>query len=118
MTEPRPTYRTRRRSARSEPERALETQLQAVGVTGWEPEYMFHPTRRWRFDFAWPDVRVAVEFDGGQWVMLGGRHNRDSDRDKLNHAAALGWRVLRFSNQQWSADPLACLRLLQQALTQ
>ena len=64
-----------------------------------EQEYRFHPVRRWRFDFAWPAVKVAVECDGGQWVRNGGRHNRDSDREKLNAAACLGWRVLRYSGK-------------------
>ena len=79
-------------------------------------EYRFHAVRKWPFDFAFPDQHVAVEFDGGQWLPNGGRHNRDSDRDKLNHAAALGWRCLRFSNQQWALDPAACIDLIRRAL--
>src|SRR5690606_39740371 len=35
-------------------------------------EYRFHPERRWRFDFAWPDLRVAAEVEGG--IHIGGRH--------------------------------------------
>lgn len=35
----------------------------------YEPEFVrehrFHPTRRWRFDFAWPDEKVALEVEGG-----------------------------------------------------
>src|SRR5687768_16750315 len=30
------------------------------------------PARRWRFDFAWPELKVAVECDGG--TFTGGRH--------------------------------------------
>lgn len=89
---------------------------QTGSAAGVQAEYQFAPPRRWRYDFAWPERRVAVEFDGGQWVAFGGRHNRDSDREKLNHGAALGWRVLRFSNQQWDTDPLTCMRLVAQAL--
>ena len=83
-----------------------------------EAEYRFHHDRKWRFDFAFTDRRdkLAVEFDGGQWVANGGRHNRDSDREKLNEAAARRWRVLRFSNQQWAADPLGCCALVLRAL--
>jgi hypothetical protein len=60
-------------------------------------EFRFSPPRLWRFDMAWPDERVALEVDGGQYVFGGGRHNSDADRDKMNSAAALGWRVLRVS---------------------
>ena len=80
-------------------------------------EYRFAPPRRWRFDYAWPAVKVAVEFDGGQWLPRGGRHNRDTDRDKLNHAAVMSWKVLRFSNQKWEASPIDCIGLICQAIT-
>ena len=90
---------------------------QQTGLQSPVAEYQFAPPRRWRFDYAWPDSRVAVEFDGGQWVAHGGRHNRDTDREKLNHAAALGWRVLRFSNQQWEASPVDCVTLIALAIT-
>jgi very-short-patch-repair endonuclease len=79
-------------------------------------EYRFHATRKWRFDYAWPSHRCALEIDGGQWVAGGGRHNRDSDREKLNHAAADGWRVLRFSTQQVEREPDACIELLRRTL--
>ena len=81
-----------------------------------EVEYRFAPPRRWRFDYAWPPEKVALEFDGGQWVAQGGRHNRDSDREKLLEAAALGWIVLRISNQQWAVDPWKCIDYVERAL--
>lgn len=62
-------------------------------------EYRFHPVRRWRFDFAWPDLMVAAEVEGGTWAR--GRHTRgagfEADCEKYNTAASLGWRVLRFT---------------------
>ena len=79
-------------------------------------EHRFHATRRWRFDFAYPAQRLAVECDGGQFAPGGGRHNRDSDRVKLNAAAALGWRVLRFSGGQLCSDPHGCVKVLRAAL--
>lgn len=61
-------------------------------------EHRFHPTRRWRFDFALPGDRIGIEIDGGVWT--GGRHTRGAgfikDQEKTNAAAVLGWRVLRF----------------------
>jgi hypothetical protein len=60
-------------------------------------EHRFHPTRRWRFDFAWPLISVALEVEGAVWV--GGRHTRGSgflgDMTKYNTATLMGWRVLR-----------------------
>jgi hypothetical protein len=66
-----------------------------------ETEFRFHPVRRWRFDGAFPSVKIAVEIDGGVWSY--GRHNRGSgylkDMEKLNHAARLGWAVYHFTPQ-------------------
>ena len=60
-------------------------------------EYRFHPERKWRFDYAWPDAKVALEVEGGVWT--GGRHTSPAgflkDIEKYNAAARLGWRVLR-----------------------
>ena len=62
-----------------------------------EREYRFAPPRRWRFDLAWPALKVAVEVEGGSWV--GGRHSRpggfEKDAEKYNEAVIAGWRVLR-----------------------
>lgn len=56
-------------------------------------ELAFHPERKWRFDFAWPDAKLALELEGM------GRHQRflgyQEDCAKYNAAVLLGWRVLR-----------------------
>jgi len=65
------------------------------------PEYRFHSERRWRFDFAWPLAKLAVEIEGGISRWKPGRHQRDygyqGDLDKYNAAVLSGWRLLRFS---------------------
>ena len=70
-------------------------------------EFRFHPQRKWRFDFAWPEKRVAVEVDGG--IFIGGRHvdpmGGHNDRSKHNAATALGWKVLRYDARHLSDDP-------------
>ena len=62
-------------------------------------EFRFHPTRKWRFDYAMPALKVAVEVDGGVWA--GGRHINPAgyinDMEKLNNAASMGWLVLRIT---------------------
>ena len=81
-----------------------------------EKQLKFHPIRRWRFDFSLPEIKVAIEIDGGQWAPNGGRHNRDSDREKLNAAASLGWVVLRFSNKMILQDPLGCIKIVDETI--
>ncbi len=66
-------------------------------------EYSFCPTRKWRFDYAWPDRQIAVEIEGGIWTR--GAHVRGghfmSDMEKYNEAARLGWRLFRFTPTQY-----------------
>jgi very-short-patch-repair endonuclease len=65
-------------------------------------EYRFHPVRRWRFDAAWVEQKVAVEIQGGSWIN--GGHSRAghqaSDMEKLNTAQLMGWVVLQFNTVQ------------------
>lgn len=57
--------------------------------------------RGWKFDFALPALKIAVEVDGNAWQTKGGgRHGTDKDRVKMNEAAARGWLVFRFSPKQ------------------
>lgn len=70
-------------------------------------EYKFHPRRKWRFDVAFVDARVYVELDGG--VYSNGRHTRgagfEADCEKLNAAALMGWRGLRYTATMLNNDP-------------
>ena len=54
--------------------------------------------RDYRFDVAFPRVKLAIEIDGG--VFSGGRHSRGAgyreDTYKVNLASLLGWTVLRY----------------------
>jgi very-short-patch-repair endonuclease len=79
-------------------EEQLLFQIRAVGLPDPEREYRFHDKRRWRFDFAYPDDKIAIEVEGGVWSR--GRHTRGSgfiaDCEKYNAAAELEWCVLRF----------------------
>jgi len=64
-----------------------------------EREFKFALPRKYRFDFAWPERKLAVEVEGGTWIN--GRHNRASsiekDMSKYNLASRMGWVILRFS---------------------
>ncbi len=93
----------------------------------WIPEYAFNkPHTKHRFDWALPDRKIALEVDGAnrmvRWSekaqkhVAVGAHTQDKDYDKLNHAAAYGWIVFRFSVQQLETDPAACIALVLRAL--
>ena len=73
--------------------------LHLVGKNGFVTEYKFHPDRRWRFDFAIPELKLAFEAEGGVWTR--GRHTRPTgyikDCEKYNAAMDLGWKVYRFA---------------------
>ena len=75
-------------------------------------ELEFCAGRRWRFDYAIPEYKIALEVEGGAFkkrryydgdgelvTTIGGRHNSAkgflADMEKYNTATVLGWRLLR-----------------------
>jgi hypothetical protein len=59
-------------------------------------EYRFSPPRRYRWDYAHPTSKVAIEIQGGVWMGRSGHSGGTGllkDYEKLNLAASLGWRV-------------------------
>ena len=81
----------------SDGERALETQLRQLGIDGWVRELRFDEARMWRFDFAWPELDIAIEVEGGQWIGGHGGTRFDADCEKYAEAAIRGWTVVRVS---------------------
>lgn len=67
-------------------------------------EYKFHPTRKWRFDFAYPGLKVALEKEGGVFMGSRGRHTNGggftADCEKYSVAASMGWLVIRATTAQ------------------
>lgn len=78
--------------------------LKEAGFKAPVPEFRFNPDRRWKFDYAWPDEKIAVEIEGGVWIR--GRHSRGkgmiADMEKYNWATLHGWKVLRYTPQNLS----------------
>jgi very-short-patch-repair endonuclease len=85
----------------------LNLHIRTWGLPPPEREYRFHPTRRWRFDRAWPEFKLAVEIEGVIGAGRGGRHQRPvgmaRDAEKYNAAQLAGWTVLRFTPAQIKA---------------
>jgi len=79
-------------------ERKFLLRIKAAGLPLPEAEYRFHPKRKWRFDFAYPQKKIAIECEGAIWTC--GRHTRGggfiTDCRKYNTAAIMGWTVLRY----------------------
>lgn len=81
---------------------------QLVGFPDPVTELLFHPKRKWRFDFAWEEQKLALEIHGG--IHSGGRHTRGrgfvEDRAKMNEATLLGWTVLEVTPEHIKSGQL------------
>lgn len=84
---------------KGENERLLYEILNDVWPHQWVKEHKGINGRKFRFDCANPSQKIAIEIEGGIWVM--GRHNQPigmkTDMDKYNLAVIEGWRVLRYT---------------------
>ena len=91
----------------------------ALSALTWIPEYEFAEQigRLYRFDWALPAYKVAVEVDGGNHkavIVQGkngpraiavGRHTQDDDYWKRAAAASLCWTVFAFTPAMLIKDP-------------
>lgn len=94
--------------------------LAPVTIVQSDCEYHFdHVLRRkHRFDFAFIDAKLAIEIDGGQFKPRGGRHATELDKEKMNFAAMLGWRVMHYTPQMIERDPQTVINQVIAALNQ
>ena len=83
-------------------EAALTYSAKELGWGEVVAEFKFHPVRKWRADFAIPSAKLLIEIEGGFWIQ--GRHSRggggESDMEKYNTSAIMGYALLRFSPKQ------------------
>ena len=95
-------------------EEAFLTQTRWAGLPKPVREYKFHPTRKWRADFAWPKYKVIVECQGGIWTK--GAHVRgtgyENDVQKHNAAIQLGWKVFWITTTMLESDPASFMEML------
>ena len=72
-------------------------------------EHVFHPSRKWRFDYAIPSVKIACEYQGHSGFagkMVSGHSTikgLTNDCEKLNQARIHGWTVLCFTALHFTA---------------
>ncbi len=76
----------------------FEQQVYLIGLPALTKEVVFAPPRKWRFDYAYPDLMIAVEYQGGNYGGGRGGHNSVSglkrDYEKFTEAALLGWTLI------------------------
>lgn len=78
--------------------------LKEAGLPQPEAEVRFDKIRKYRFDYAYPNIKLAIEIEGGIYS----RQSHGSitgilrDIEKYNLATMLGWRVLRIINDQYA----------------
>jgi Protein of unknown function (DUF559) len=79
--------------AQSPPETRLRLLLHRSGLPVPVAQHVVRAGGRFvaRVDFAWPERRLAVEYDG---AWHGDPDRLAEDRDRLNRLAAAGWRIL------------------------
>lgn len=91
-----------------DPSVAFELLWAELGGPDLEKEFRFHPTRRWRADYAHPESRLLIEIEGGTWTR--GRHVRPAgyakDAEKYNAAALDGWCVVRLTTDMVNVQHL------------
>lgn len=84
-------------------ERLMEFQIITAGLPKPAREHQFFSDRRWRFDFAFPSILLALEVEGGSWMAKGGHTTGkgfEEDCEKYSVAACLGWRIIRATSGQ------------------
>lgn len=71
--------------------------LQAAGLPDPVPEHKFC-ARGWRFDWCYPNERIAIEYQGGNFNSGKGGHSSISglrrDYEKFTAASVMGWRLV------------------------
>jgi very-short-patch-repair endonuclease len=81
------------------PKESLFFILKSIFVNELYTEYKFHETRRFRFDYAVPMYKIAVEYEG----IMGGKARHTTikgytkDCEKYNLANEMGWHVFRYT---------------------
>jgi hypothetical protein len=87
-----------------------------------DTEFVFHPDRAWRFDFAIAPYKVAIEIDGrGRHQSVTGVRN---DLEKHRAAVLRGWRLLVYPAMDkpnalaWAREARELLRMVDPVLDQ
>jgi len=90
--------------------------LRDAGFSGFALEFAIPWTLNKRFDVAFPDDRVAIEWDSRRWHTQAEAFQRDRERDR--EALAHGWRVIRFTWHDVHGSPSEVIDTIRAVLDQ
>lgn len=76
--------------------------------------------RRWKFDFAWPEQKIAIEAQGGVYMRSGhtGGKNMEDDYAKLNACVAEGWRIFYVTSGMLRNDAASFIEQVKRAFNE
>ncbi len=93
-------------SKESYPERIFRKALQSSGITGWVQEYQ---SGIYRYDFAFPDLKIDVEIDGSTHTS---KKVQRIDERRDSWSKKNGWVVIRFPAKRVKEDVVSCINEL------
>jgi very-short-patch-repair endonuclease len=99
------------RRTRSGGERAM---LRLIRAAGLPTPLTNHPVEGFNADFFWPEQRLIVEVDGGDFHRPRPAFERDHRRDIVHRDA--GYEVLRFTAKQLKEEPFYVAAVISRAL--
>jgi len=92
--------RKSKRTPKNDYKAAFLLHLKFAGLPEPVCEYQFHETRKWRFDYAFVEKKVAVEYQGLNWKRDGENSGHQSiaglmrDFEKFTEASIAGWTLI------------------------
>ncbi len=97
-------------------EKRFASILEQADIRGWKQEHRVRlDGASYYIDFAWIDLKIAIELDGRAY------HDDDAafekDRKRQNALVLAGWMVLRFTWSQLTTDSAAVLKQVRATLT-
>jgi len=106
------------KKAKPDLEGMLDMQLHSTGISGYRRQVRFHSKRRWKFDFAFEDIKLAIEIHGGTYSR--GAHSRGphqrKDFEKWSIAGIDRWVILHFDTKDVQGKQRVALNRIISAL--
>lgn len=86
----------------------IELILASIFPDSWVMEFTFHPVRKWRFDYAVPSIKLAIEYHGHAGMVGKSKSGHSTisgltaDCEKLSHAQLHGWKWIALTAMHFS----------------